>query len=326
MKIFLKWPLLLASLILALDGRADDATSGFNVLFISVDDLNTDLGCYGHAIVKSPNVDRLAARGVRFDRAYCQYPLCNPSRSSFLTGLRPEATRIYDNETNPQAYYKDHTPLAEYFHQHGYYTAASGKIAHHAFPESLNWDVYENPKHDGVHGGVGGDFQVGASELKDEEEADGKTARNVVGWLNENKNKRFFIATGFHKPHGPLVAPKKYFDLYPPSIIPPLIEPLDHVARIPAPAINPNGKLKGSRERNTSAYYACISFMDAQLGLILDAMDRLDLWKNTVVIFFSDHGWHLGEHGGMYRKPQPSHNFPGKKCWIGRFPPATRRG
>jgi len=279
-----------------LDGRADNTTSGFNVLFIAVDDLNNDLGCYGHSIVKSPNVDRLAAKGVRFDKAYCQYPLCNPSRSSFLTGLRPEATRIHDNETNPQPYYKDYTPLTEYLHQHGYYTAASGKIAHNTFPESLNWDFYENPTHDTKS------FKTEPSGRTDETEPDGKIAETVVRLLKENKEKRFFIAAGFRKPHGPLECPKKYFDMYPPGSIPPLNEPPEHVKNIPKAAINPKQLKPDSREKVVTAYYACISFMDAQLGLIMDAMDQLKLWDNTVVVFFSDHGWHLGEHGGMYRK------------------------
>jgi iduronate 2-sulfatase len=294
--------------------RADEPKR-LNVLFIAVDDLNTNLGCYGHPLVKSPNVDRLAARGVRFERAYCNYALCNPSRASLLSGRRPEVTGIMDNNTPPRTYLgNDVVFLPEYFGQHGYFTAKVGKIAHVPFEDAVKWDVAEKAEGRGRRqsGEVTREGRDGAlvgwlpTNNPDAAEPDGRTARRIVELLEQHKDKPFFIAAGFHKPHEPLVAPKKYFDMYDPAKIELPEEPADDRQDIPELSLRRNRPdpvtTPDERRRLMAAYYAAISFMDAQVGVLMEAMDRLNLWDNTVVVFFGDHGWHLGEHQGLWRK------------------------
>jgi iduronate 2-sulfatase len=296
-----------------------------NVLFIVADDLNCQIGCYGNTVVKTPNIDRLAARGVRFDRPYCNYPVCNASRTSFLSGRYPDTTQVFGNATDPRTKLgKDFQFLPEYFHAHGYFTGGVGKIAHGGFPSSVKWDVFAEPMR-----GIDEDdktprprrparraatkkpdevtvpFAWQATENKDEEEADGQVARKVVKLLEQHQGGPFFIAAGFHKPHVPHTAPKKYFDLYPVERMPLPVEPTDHAKSIPV--IARNGKyfpdLTDTQKRSIIAhYYAATTFMDAQVGLLLEAMDRLKLWDNTVVVFLGDHGWHHGEHGGFWAK------------------------
>ncbi len=309
--------------------RAQQPSRKVNVLLIAVDDLNTALGTYGHPVVKTPNIDRLAARGVRFDRAYCQYPLCNPSRTSVLSGRRPDTTRVFDNTTPPRAHLGDVVLLPEHFKKNGYFTARVGKIAHGAFEKDVKWDVSESRA--GAPGGgagagearrparaqaraQGGKGQGGgaaaiqwqATNNKDEDEPDGRVARRIAQLLEQNKDKPFFISAGFHKPHLPFVAPKKYFDLYPPEKITLPPGPADDRKDVPEIAFTRgpgDDTLAGDKKRQAiAAYYACVSFMDAQVGVILEAMDRLKLWDNTVVVFWGDHGFHLGEHGGLWRK------------------------
>jgi uncharacterized sulfatase len=286
-----------------------------NVLFIAVDDLNTQLHCYGNALVQSPNIDRLARRGVLFRQAYCQYPLCNPSRTSLLSGRRPETTRIFDNNTPPRTYLKDVVFLPEYFRQHGYFTARVGKIAHGRFEDAVTWDVSENPR-----GGGGGAKARAAAPAKgegamklsylatgnqDADEPDGRTARRVARLLEQNRDKPFFLGAGFHKPHLPFVAPKKYFDLYPPDKITLPENPPAHRAGIPPVALTRtkgDDELSDAEKRQVIAgYHAATSFMDAQVGVLLDALDRLKLSENTVVLLFGDNGFHLNEHG-LWRK------------------------
>lgn len=272
-----------------------------NVLFIGVDDLNTAIGCYGHPVVKTPNLDRLAARGVRFHRAYCQYPLCNPSRISLLSGRRPDTTLIYLDGVPP----RDHLPgvelLPELFRRLGYYTARVGKIGGDA-----RYDYFAKAGRVGKEGGVGVlKLEWRPTKNKDEDEPDGKTARAVAKLIEQNKNKPFFIAAGLGKPHLPFVCPQKYFDMYPPDKITLVKEPPNVRKDVPPAAFNhkEEDRLTDAQKREaTAAYYACISFMDAQLGVLLDTMDRLNLWENTIVVLWSDHGFHLGEHGGMWRK------------------------
>lgn len=287
-----------------------------NVLFIAVDDLNNNLGTFGHPIVKSPNIDRLASCGVRFDRAYCQYPLCNPSRTSLLSGRRPETIEVFDNDTPPRTHLTDVEFLPEYFRRRGYFTARVGKIAHDRFEDAVTWDVSESasgrtPVQGEPRREVPGTDRVNlldwkATANKDEQETDGRTARRIVQLLEQNKDKALFIAAGFHKPHLPWVAPKKYFDMYPVEKIQPPTEPPEHQQNMPAGARNYNQRdesLSDAEKRQAvAAYYACVSFIDAQVGVLLEAMDRLKLWDNTVVVFWGDHGFHLGEHGGLWRK------------------------
>lgn len=296
-----------------------------NVLFIMADDLNVDLGCYGHPLVKTPNLDRLAARGVRFARAYCQYPLCSPSRTSLLSGLRPDTTKIYGNGVP----FKGATWLPEYFGQNGYFTARVGKIEHGvgaigAGGEKLiNWDVQESPQgnaplilRDHAAARKAGSkaprpkaaqiVEWRAVETRDEEEADGITARRVVQLMEQHQNdaKPWFLGAGFFRPHLPMVAPRRYFAMYPPEkiVLPNKTEPVGDRDDIPPIALTRTGevdRMSDAQKREAiAAYYACVSFLDAQVGVLLDALDKHKLWDNTVVVFLGDHGFHLGEHAG----------------------------
>jgi iduronate 2-sulfatase len=279
-----------------------------NILWIIADDLNMNLGCYGDETALTPHIDALSASGIRFDRAYTQYTLCNPSRTSFLSGKRPDTTRIWDNATEPRTYLgKDYVFLPEYFHNHGYFTGGAGKIAH--FANSLSWDEYVNtpsePDHLTTPEGLIYNFAWEASGLDDSDMQDGKTARTITQMLQKKRNKPFFIAAGFHKPHLPWVAPKKYFDMHPLSGFTLRPQQVDDLKDIPKQAFFVRESLlteldwKKSMQANT----ACVSFLDAQVGLLLAALDSLDLRKNTIVVFHSDHGWLLGEHqGGGYKQ------------------------
>ena len=284
----------------AASAQAQEKPRKLNVVFIAVDDLNTMLGCYGHPLVKTPNLDRLAARGVRFQRAYSQYPLCNPSRISLLSGRRPDTTKIYFDSTKAREFLTGVDLLPEYFKRFGYFTARVGKIGGDA-----RWDVSLKAARVEKEGGPL-KLEWRATKNKDEDEPDGKTARQVVNLLEKNKGKPFFIAAGFGKPHLPFVAPQKYFDLYPPDKVMLPKEPADVRKGVPAAAFKhakgDDVLTEAQKREATAAYFACITFMDAQLGVLLDAMDRLELWDNTVVVLWSDHGFHLGEHGGLWRK------------------------
>lgn len=287
-----------------------------NVIFVVADDLNNDLGCYAHPLVKSPNIDRLASRGVRFDRAYNQYPLCNPSRVSFLSGRRPDTTGIIDLPTPTRTYLKDTVFLPQYFRRQGYRTMKVGKIFHtgEGFEDPASWDVdlretqeAKNPPESQV---VRQNKKLRTVVLNspDEETSDGRVARKSIELMEKavRDGQPFFLGTGFRRPHAPYIAPQKYFDLYSPARIDLPQEPPEHLKNIPALAFTYRpGELKFSPDdwrELRAAYYASISFMDAQLGLILDAVDRLKLWDDTAVVFFSDHGYHLGEHGGLWHK------------------------
>jgi uncharacterized sulfatase len=294
-----RWPLLVLLVLLSPAwAHAGAAPGKMNVLFIAVDDLNTCLGCYGHPVVKTPNIDRLAARGVRFERAYCQYPLCNPSRISLLSGRRPDTTKIYLDGVAAREHLSGVDLLPEYFRRFGYFTAHVGKIG-----GAVRWDVSVRGWHVEKEGGPMR-LEWRATKNKDEDEPDGHTARQVVRLLEEHKGKPFFIAAGFGRPHLPFVAPQKYFDLYPPERIELPKEPADVRKNVPPIAFNRHKeKLPAEQARQaTAAYFACVSFMDAQLGVVLDALDRLGLWDSTVVVFWSDHGFNLGQHGGLWRK------------------------
>lgn len=326
-----------ASLAMGLLAGAVDLASAadkkLSVLFIVSDDLNCSLGCYGDPITKSPNIDRLAARGVRFDRAYCNYPVCNASRTSFLSGRRPDTTKVFGNGTQPRtALGEDFQFLPEYFHAQGYFTAGIGKISHGTFASSVKWDVIGDP----ARGGLADDeeapaaanqkgkkaggkkkkaadataagnlpFAWQATANEDAQEPDGQTARRVAKLIEEHKDGPFFIAAGFHKPHVPHTAPKKYFDLYPADKMPLPQEPAGHAKYIPEiarPAKYYPDLTDDQQRAIIQHYHAATTFMDTQVGLLLDTLDRLKLWDNTVVVFLGDHGWHLGEHDGFWAK------------------------
>lgn len=284
-----------------------------NVLFIAVDDLNHSLGCYGHPLVKSPNIDRLATRGIRFDRAYCQFTVCNPSRTSLLTGLRPDSTGILNNTIGFRSKLPDVVTLPQLFRKNGYFTARIGKIfhAHKNTDDPHAWDEKSDPK--GTprgKKGQGRNLTGGrikwcrwlAAEGDDEDQPDGQVAAEAIQMLKQQRDEPFFIAVGFYKPHDPFIAPKKYFDLYPLESLKLPEDPTDRSPEL-AQAIGSGWKDEfdrfTDRERREfmRAYYAGVSFMDAQLGKIMAALDRLGLWQNTTVVFFSDHGYHLGDRG-----------------------------
>lgn len=294
-----------------------------NVLMIAVDDLNNRLSIYGDQAAKTPNIERLAKRAVRFDRSYCNYPLCNPSRTSLLSGRRPETTKIYNNTVEPRTYLKDTVFLPEYFKAHGYFTARVGKIAHGKFEHQIKWDVSEsragvawnpdNPvatgrkkkqKEDVNEGGV--KLSWTQTKRADEDEPDGATARRIAALISANKDKPFFIGCGFHKPHLPWVAPKKYFDLYKESDFSlPNTPPSDRddIPPIALTATKGDEAMTDQQRRQAIlAYHAATSFMDAQLGVVLDTLDKEKLWDSTVVLFFGDHGWHLYDHLQLWRK------------------------
>ncbi len=324
MKTFL--PALLALLFAPLDVlHAADARP--NVLLIVSDDLAATLGCYGFPAAKTPHLDALAARGVRFERAYCQFPHCNPSRSSFLTGLRPGTTRVTDNGDVLYANLPGVMTLPHHFREHGYLTARCGKIFHLGVPsgeESMDdpqgWDFgtpfkselpYPPKRESVVKVKTGKKEGLAWQEIPggDDDLVDGGHANAAIGWLEQrDAGKPFFLAVGFHRPHLPLVAPAKYFDLYPLDAITLPTEPADDEADIPAPARNgavPGYALTATPEQRRAAiraYLATVSYMDAQAGRVLDALTRLGVAEKTIVIFTSDHGWHLGEHGLWHKR------------------------
>ncbi|MCU0246877.1 MAG: sulfatase [Bryobacter sp.] len=292
-----------------------------NVLVVAVDDLNNRIGCYGDPVVKTPNIDRLARRGVRFDRSYCNYPLCNPTRTSLLSGRRPETTQVFDNRTEPRTHLGDIQFLPEWFKAQGYFTARVGKIAHGLFEHQLKWDISESRAGVALGGPdtgraarkKGGGEAEGAAKLSwtptnrsDAEEPDGATARRIAQILREHKQGPFLIGCGFHKPHLPWVAPRKYFDLYSTSQIKLPNTPANDRDDIPAPALTAtkgdNEMTDEQRRQAILAYHAATSFMDAQLGVVLDTLDELKLWDNTTVLLFGDHGWHLYDHLQLWRK------------------------
>jgi uncharacterized sulfatase len=293
-----------------------------NVLFIASDDLNNCLSCYSHPIVRTPNFDRLARGSLRFDRWYCQFPLCSPSRSSLMTGLAPDTTRVWNLKTHFREALPYVLTLPQLFQKNGYFVARAGKIYHAGNPAQIgtaglddpaSWNETVNPN--GVdhteeqplltnytpNRGLGAAISFHASAAKDSEHTDYLVADAIIEMMEKRRKEAWFLGAGFYKPHVPWIAPSKYFDLYP-------------MARIQAPAFDdsemhiapewayftkpPNwGMSVWQRREAIRSYYACISFLDAQIGRLLDALERLDLARNTSIVFWSDHGYQLGEHG-----------------------------
>jgi len=308
----------------------------YNVLFLIADDLRPELGCYGNLIIKTPNIDALAARGTQFNRAYAQFPLCNPSRSSMLNGRYPTQTGVMDNNTYFRAKHPDFVTLPQYFLKNGYATLRTGKIFHGGIDDQVSWTEGGEPVDPNIVNRAASPVATGqgAREVGDEEptpqtnrparasasdrivvlEGDGeahgdyKIATRAIEFLNKYKDKPFFLAVGFNKPHSPPTAPKKLFDLYDVSKIP---LPVDFRTSPQAPEGFPdvsiprrNADLFIGRESSPAearemirAYYASTSFMDAQVGRVIDELDRLKLRDNTIIVFWGDHGYHLGEKG-----------------------------
>lgn len=301
------------------------AASAPNVLFMMADDLNNSLGCYGHPQVKTPNLDKLAARGVRFDKAACQFPLCGPSRNSMLTGLYPNSSGILTNGQLFRQTIPSHLSLPQAFRQAGYFAARIGKLYHYNVPNSIgtnghddpaSWEMEINPAGADrlidmpnifslLPGNYGGTLSWYASPSPDEKHTDGMMAREAE-WVLERcakeKDRPFFLALGFFRPHTPYVAPKTWFEGYPVEQMPVVSGVEEDQKDLPKHALGSQKKEQENltddlRRQAVQAYFSSISFMDAQAGRVLDALDRLGLAENTIVVFTSDHGYHLGEHG-----------------------------
>lgn len=294
-----------------------------NVLHIISDDLtSTALGCYGHPIVQSPNVDSIARAGVRFDRAYCQFALCAPSRASFLTGLRPDTTRVLSNGPDFRDFIPNHITLPQLFKNNGYQAIREGKLYHMGVPGTVGTDRWQdaqswshngspqgkehNSKGDGrnltPHIGQGVAMQY-VRTPDAAEQADFDAANRAIAHLEKHRGDPFYMGLGFVRPHVPMVAPDKYFDRYPLSKIKLAENPANDLDDIPAlvPRVlantSHNMKMNGDQQMEAlRAYYASISFMDDQLGRVLKTLDALKLRDHTIIVFQSDHGWHLGEH------------------------------
>lgn len=293
-----------------------------NVLFIASDDLNNCLGTYGHRIVRTPNIDRLAARGVRFDRSYCQFPLCSPSRTSLMTGVSPDSTGVHELQTHFRKNLPDVVTLPQLFQKNGYFAGRVGKIYHYGVPGQIgtdglddrpSWNRVVNPN--GVDHtkeeplltnytparGLGSAICYHASSAKDDEHTDAIGAAAVIEMIEQHRNEPFFIGAGFYRPHVPWIVPAKYFDQYPLDKIqpPPFDEREMHQAPEWAYFTKPaNWDMTTLQQREAiRAYYASITFMDAQVGKLLDALDRLGLAENTTLVFWGDNGYQLGEHG-----------------------------
>ncbi len=325
-----------------------------NILFIPVDDLRPELGCYGDKFVKSPNIDRLARNGVVFTRAYCQQAVCNPSRASLLTGLRPDAIQVWDLYTEFRKNVPDVVTLPQFFKQNGYTTIGLGKTFHNIFPDTVSWTekphiagfpfdpdaVYMNDENLRIQeekkqkiiasGGTRID-QLGYWYLKanatenadvdDDAYFDGAQTTLAIQKLKElaTQENPFFLSVGYYRPHLPFNAPKKYWDMYDRNSIS-LADNQFAPEGSPAFAIHGDQELRGyddcrdlpfpkekpldeNRQRELKhGYYASVSYVDAQIGRLLDELERLGLSENTIVVLWGDHGWKLGEHNGWCKQ------------------------
>lgn len=321
-----------------------------NVLFIAVDDLRCEFGCYGVKEVISPNLDRLAASGVAFSRAYCQQAVCNPSRVSVMTGLRPDTTKVWDLVTEFRTTIPDAVTIPQHFRKHGYRALGFGKIFHNPFPDNESWDEphkwpearlwSEDAKQEladfrtRMH--ADGKSKAAIERMRalgvekvdypEEEHTDVAIAQQAIDAMRAlaRDEKPFFLAAGFVRPHLPFVVPRKYWDLYDPTKIPlaentflprgapavsfgeksmgGLYELRDYMdfSAVPSPF---EASLSQAEQRELKhGYYASVSFIDAQVGRLLDELDKLGIADSTIVLLWSDHGWKLGEHNGWCKQ------------------------
>jgi arylsulfatase A-like enzyme len=315
----------------------------YNVLLIGVDDLRPVLGCYGNTVAKTPHLDALAARGTVFCRAYCQAASCLPSRTALLTGLRPEATGVLSNRSPPfRRRLPDHVALPQYFKNHGARCLSFGKVYHTRDPRSWSvpawipegkpwYPIYGEPETLALQKRLGSGpkkpsdwwgFQKGRNErwakavsweapdVEDDALFDGQVADRVIEALAACRGKRFFLAPGFFRPHLPFVAPRKYYDLYPPGRLklprnrslpdgaPPFVHNRSAEARSYLDVPGDGEPIPDEKQLELlRGYYASVSYVDAQVGRLIAALDRLGLRDETVVVLWSDHGYHFGEHG-----------------------------
>ncbi len=320
-----------------------------NVLFIAVDDLRPELGCYGASHIDSPHIDALAASGRMFQRAYCQQAVCNPSRTSLMTGRRPDSIGVTGNHSHFRTEHPDVVTLPQHFKNHGYHAAAIGKIYHGVFPDGASntkWDTMGDPQswsvpairfgpryyytEEGIEAAKGIFEKVykpknpgpndwtqklvfgpatESPDVPDNTLYDGKVADAAVQALRDLKSKAqpFFLAVGFIKPHSPYIAPKKYFDLYTDVTLP---SHIDFPVNAPKFSGHGSGELRRytdqpkqgvisdeKQRRVRQAYFACISYIDAQIGRVLQELERCGLSDNTIIVLYGDHGYHLGEQG-----------------------------
>jgi len=314
----------LLSLVCSCSGSPDQTREAPNVLFIAVDDLRPELGCYGEDLIQSPNIDRLAAEGTRFDRSYCNIPVCGASRASLMTGLRPARHRFLTYLSRADEEAPGITTLSHHFRNNGYYTISNGKVFHHDDDDSPGWNEIWHPVSNSISWR---DYALPENVARDTSDTfrgppferaavpdtiykDGKLAEKTISDLRrlKNQDKPFFLAAGFHKPHLPFNAPEQYWALYdgkvrlPENNYPPLNAPdesLHNFGELRAYAGVPSeGPVTDEFARTLiHGYYACVSYTDAQIGKILDELERLDLDRNTIVILWGDHGWNLREHG-----------------------------
>lgn len=300
-----------------------------NILFIAVDDLRPEINCYGAKYMHTPNLDKLAQRGIIFKHAYCQQAVCAPSRNSLLTGLRPDAIGIYDLYTFFRTKVPDVITLPQHFKNNGYHTESMGKIYHLGHGNSddiLSWSVPPFNRSEVMrkikkitHGDTtrlesdfptinGKKLPYYSSNQPEKNMTDAVIANHAVERLKALKDSTFFLAVGFIKPHLPFVSPKKYWDLYPPVSI--IIPERKTPSGMPEVALHQFGELRkyhgipasGPLDDETSrnlirGYYAAVSMIDAQIGKLLDALDKNGLTENTIIVLWGDHGWKLGDYG-----------------------------
>lgn len=316
---------------------ASAATPRYNVLFITMSDLRPDLGCYGHPLVSTPNLDALAAKGILFNRAYCQFANASPSRTSIMTGRRPDTTRIYDTQTHFRRHLPDVVTLPQCFKQAGYVTTSFGRTYHIGlndveswsvpawFPNSAPWNTpegaaqsrkwregleargWKNPLTVRTREERGPSWE--ARDVADDALPDGQTAKAAIQALQVLKDQTFFLAVGFQKPHLPYIAPKRYFDIYAKK----KIELPDYApppTKVPGVALHTNPVLRSYKDipetgpipeakalELVRAYYAGLSYSDAQIGKLLRALDRAGLRERTIIVVCGDNGCQLGNHG-----------------------------
>ncbi len=342
-----------AALLLSCTAR-QEAPSRPNILFIPVDDLRPDLGCYGDTVVVSPNIDKLAEDGVVFNRTYCQQAVCNPSRVSLLTGLRPDTLRVSDLRTQFRHTLPDAVTLPQYFKQNGYYVWGIGKIFHNIFPDTVSWT--EKPHVDGfpfdpdavylteenlqkveakkqayIEKGIYRIDQLGhwyiktvvteVADVDDDAYFDGAQTTAALKKMEAlaGQDQPFFMAVGYYRPHLPFNAPKKYWDLYEREKMPLAGNQFLPENSLPY-AMNRGRELRGyedfrdlpypeegslEKERQQllkHGYYASVSYIDAQIGRLVEGLKKLGLYDNTLIVIWGDHGWKLGEHNAWCKQ------------------------
>ncbi len=291
---------------------ADQTARRPNVLFIAVDDLNdwiNPLG--GYPRVHTPNLDRIAARGTLFTRAYCSAPACNPSRASLMTGIRPSTSGVYHNNQPWRPAMPDAVTLPQHFTAHGYHVVGGGKIYHGGYPDPPSWQAYFKQPTDpmpavrplnGIPGPVS-HFDWGPLDVDDDAMGDHHVATWAVEYLKARHDKPFFQAVGFFRPHLPWFVPRKYFDQYPlPEIVLPKVkaDDLDDVSPMGRAMAKPDGDHRrvletDNWEKAVQGYLASITFADTCIGRVLDALEAGGAADRTIIVLWGDHGWHLGE-------------------------------